>query len=80
MPKAKEKNKNIPKEKHKEKKLLARADYRPEGWYAIVGYEGTNEVVFAKLSASEASAYEEAITEIQRIKLTTDVIEAREAP
>jgi hypothetical protein len=84
MPITKEKTKQIPKvksketvkdkqkEKQTEKKLTARADYRPEGWFAVVGYEGSNEDVFAQLAANEVSAYEAAIAEIQRIKITPD--------
>jgi hypothetical protein len=58
--------------KSNEKKLAARADYRPEGWFAVVSYEGSNDEVFAQLAASEESAYEDAITEIQRIKLAAE--------
>jgi hypothetical protein len=55
-----------------EKKLIARADYRPEGWHAVVSYEGSDEEVYAELAANEVSAYEAAIAEIQRIKIVDD--------
>jgi hypothetical protein len=61
----------------KEKKLTARADYRPEGWFAVVGYEGLNEDVFAQLAANEVSAYEAAIAEIQRIKIVDEGVVPR---
>ncbi|CAK4835275.1 unnamed protein product [Aphanomyces euteiches] len=55
-----------------DKKLVARADYRPEGWFAVVYDEGTHEAVFAELSANEQAAYEAAIAEIQRIKIAAE--------
>ncbi|QGQ93547.1 hypothetical protein EHS13_00710 [Paenibacillus psychroresistens] len=60
------------KAKLNDKKLIARADYRPEGWFAVVYDEGSQEAVFAELSANEQSAYEAAISEIQRINITAE--------
>jgi hypothetical protein len=76
---AKVKSKQLPKVKLKEepkkqndKKLVARADYRPEGWFAVVYDEVSHEAVFAELSANEQTAYEAAIAEIQRIHIASE--------
>jgi hypothetical protein len=58
----------MPKAKNKEKILAASTDYRHDGWFAIVSYAGSDEEIFSKLCSNEVTAYEEAITEIQRIK------------
>jgi hypothetical protein len=70
--KLQEKQKDSKNEKPGEKKLIARADYRPEGWHAVVSYEGSDEDVYAELAANEISAYEAAISEIQRIKIVDE--------
>ena len=56
-----------------EKKLVARADYRPEeGWFAIVSHEGSEEALFSRLSANEESAAATALTELQRLNMTEE--------
>jgi hypothetical protein len=64
--------KAVTKDKQQNRKLVARADYRPEGWFAVVYDENSHEAVFAELSANEQLAYEAAIAEIQRIKIIAD--------
>jgi hypothetical protein len=80
MPIAKEKSvkqpkvklKAVTKDKQQIRKLVALTDYRPEGWFAVVYDEDSNETLYAELSANEQSAYEAAIAEIQRIKIVAD--------
>jgi hypothetical protein len=64
--------KTVTKDNQQNRKLVARADYRPEGWFAVVYDENSHEAVFAELSANEQSAYEAAIAEIQRINIVAD--------